>query len=64
VNLSKEYVNKTKFLESLIQYKKEILEASLSGSPKPRVPEYVGECILKITENIAKRPNFSGYTFI
>lgn len=64
MNLSKEYVNKTKFLESLIQYKKEILEASLSGSPKPRVPEYVGECIIKITENIAKRPNFSGYTFI
>ena len=57
--MAKEYVNNAEFLESLIQYKKQVLAAKLSGSSKPRVPE----CILKITENIAKRPNFSSYTF-
>lgn len=61
--MAKEYVNNAEFLESLIQYKKQVLAAKLSGSSKPRVPEYIGECILKITENIAKRPNFSSYTF-
>lgn len=61
--MAKEYVNNAEFLDSLIQYKKQVLAAKLSGLPKPRVPEYIGECILKITENIAKRPNFSSYTF-
>jgi hypothetical protein len=61
--LSNEYVNNKQFLEALIEYKQSITEATNSSLPKPRVPEYIGECILKITENIARRPNFSGYTF-
>lgn len=62
--MSTEYINNKQFLEALVHYKKQIKEAQESGAPKPRVPEYIGECILKITENMAKRPNFSGYTFI
>lgn len=62
--MAKEYLNNAKFLESLIEYKNKVQEAKDLDLPKPRVPEYIGECILKITENIAKRPNFSGYTFI
>jgi hypothetical protein len=61
--MSKEYVNNAEFLEALNNYKQSVAEAESLGLPKPRVPEYIGECILKITENIAKRPNFSGYTF-
>ena len=29
----------------------------------PNISEYVGECILLMVENMAKRPNFSGYTY-
>lgn len=61
--MSKDYVNNQEFLKALVDYKLAVKEAEDSGKPKPRVPEYIGECILKITENIAKRPNFSGYTF-
>jgi hypothetical protein len=64
VNLPREYVNNAEFLQALIDYKQSIKASEFSGLPKPRVPEYIGECLLKITENIAKRPNFSGYTFI
>ena len=60
---TRQYVNNPEFLEALISYKNQIAESVISESPKPRVPEYIGECLLKITENIAKRPNFSGYTF-
>jgi hypothetical protein len=61
--MAREYINNNEFLQALVEYKRSIKEAEESGLPKPRVPEYIGECILKITENIAKRPNFSGYTF-
>lgn len=61
--VSKEYVNNTEFLKALVDYKAAVKEAQEKDLPKPRVPEYIGECILKITENIARRPNFSGYTF-
>lgn len=62
--MAKEYVNNAEFLQALVDYKKLVTEAKEKELPKPRVPEYIGECILKITENMAKRPNFSGYTFI
>ena len=29
----------------------------------PIMPTYIGECILKISKNIASRPNFSGYSY-
>lgn len=61
--MAKEYVNNQEFLKSLVEYKKQTKEAEEKNLEKPRVPEYIGECILKITNNIAKRPNFSGYTF-
>ncbi len=61
--MSKEYVNNQELLQALVNYKQSVAEAKNTGLPKPRVPEYIGDCILKITENIAKRPNFSGYTF-
>jgi hypothetical protein len=62
--MAKEYVNNQKFLEALVEYKKQVKLAESNNELKPKIPEYIGECILAITENIAKRPNFSGYTFI
>lgn len=30
---------------------------------KPKIPEYVGECIYKIAENLSRKGNFVHYTF-
>lgn len=60
---TKNYVNKDDLLSALIQYKKQCKESEDSGEALPRVPDYIGMCIYQISNRIASRPNFSGYSF-
>lgn len=60
---SEHYVDNKVFLEALIQYKKQIREANEKGEPTPRVPNYIGECFLKIATHLSYRPNFINYMF-
>ena len=57
------YINNNEFLEAIKSYKKLCLEAEDSGDDGPRIPNYIGECIFKISTRLASRPNFSGYTY-
>ena len=57
------YINNNEFLEAVKDYKKLCLEAEDSGDDAPRIPNYIGECIFKISTRLASRPNFSGYTY-
>lgn len=57
------YINNAEFLEAVKDYKKLCLEAEDSGDDAPRIPNYIGECIFKISTRLASRPNFSGYTY-
>lgn len=57
------YINNAEFLEAIKAYKKLCLEAEDSGDEPPRIPNYIGECIFKISTRLASRPNFSGYTY-
>jgi hypothetical protein len=57
------YVNNKDFLDALVQYRIHVQEAKDQGKPKPRVPEYVGECFLKIATHLSYRPNFVNYMF-
>lgn len=57
------YVDNEKFLQTLIQYKKDVRKAKRDKEPKPAIPNYVGECFLKIAEHLSYRPNFMNYSF-
>lgn len=57
------YINNDDFLNALISYKESVIKSKSENKPKPKIPEYIGECFLKIAENLAKRPNFFAYTF-
>lgn len=57
------YVDNEKFLQTLIQYKKDVRKAKRNKEPKPPIPNYVGECFLKIAEHLSYRPNFMNYSF-
>lgn len=57
------YVNNAQLLASLNEWKKECIDAENSGEQTPKVPEYVGECIIKIATRLSLKPNFSNYTF-
>lgn len=54
----KHYINNADFLKALIDYK----EAS-AVNPNIPVPNYIGECFLKIAEHLSRKPNFIAYTF-
>ena len=57
------YVNNQEFLEKMIEYKKSVIAAKEKNSERPRVPEYIGECLFKIATHLARKPNFANYTF-
>jgi hypothetical protein len=54
------YIDNTQFYEALVEYRK-LCDANPDETPQ--VPEYIGYCIIKIAEGLAKRPNFSGYSW-
>jgi DNA-directed RNA polymerase specialized sigma subunit len=57
------YINNKTLYLAMIQYKNTVEEALKDGKEKPKVPEYIGQSILLISNNLAKKPNFSGYTY-
>jgi DNA-directed RNA polymerase specialized sigma subunit len=60
---ARNYINNKTLYGAMIHYKNELKEAVEKGKDKPIVPNYIGESILKICNNLAKKPNFSGYTY-
>ena len=57
------YVNNKEFLAAMIEFKQMVVDAEAEGEPKPRVPNYIGECFLKIANHLSYRPNFINYTY-
>jgi len=57
------YINNKTLYGAMIHYKNELKEAVESEKEEPIVPKYIGESILLICNNLAKKPNFSGYTY-
>lgn len=65
---SNHYVNNKDFLKALTEYRvayfKKLKETEEGQKPDIKIPDYVGICILQIAQNLAKKPNFSGYDFV
>ena len=57
------YVNNKEFLEALVAYKFRVNRAKDAGDSRPIVPNYVGECFLKIATHLSYKPNFVNYMF-
>ena len=57
------YVNNKEFLAAMVEFKQMVADAEAEGEPKPRVPNYIGECFLKIANHLSYRPNFINYTY-
>ena len=57
------YVDNKKFLAAIVERKEQIKEAEGMGDPKPQITNYLGECILKISNHLSYRPNFINYTY-
>lgn len=57
------YVDNSKFLEEMTKYRASVLLSKEQGKTKPRVPNYIGECFLKIANHLAYKSNFINYSY-
>ena len=57
------YVNNVEFYEAIKEYQIKVQEAEEAGLERPRVTNYLGECILKIATHLSYKPNFINYSY-
>jgi len=57
------YVDNEKFLVVMSDYREKYLQAKDNDTELPIIPDYAGECFLKIAERLSHRPNFINYAF-
>ena len=60
---SRHYVDNKEFLVAITEYRERVQAAKAAGVQKPRVTEYLGECMVKIANHLAYKSNFVNYTF-
>jgi len=59
----KHYINNADFLQALIDYKAAQKDCKKKKAPPPPIPNYIGECFMKIAEGLSHKPNFINYTY-
>jgi len=59
----KHYINNKDFLNALVEYKQACKFAKENKKTEPQIPNYIGECFLKIAEHLSRKPNFISYSF-
>jgi hypothetical protein len=57
------YIDNKEFLREMIHYGISVRRSKRLKEPKPRVPEYIGECFIKIANHLAFKHNFINYTY-
>ena len=57
------YVNNKEFLAAMIEWNNRCKEAKKQNKQPPPVTNYIGECFLKIANQLSYRPNFINYTY-
>lgn len=61
---SSHYVNNKTLYEHMKVYHAAYHEAMAKGEEKPRLPDYVGECILLISKRLGTKNNWRNYSFL
>jgi hypothetical protein len=60
---TKNYINNQDFLQALAEYKAAAKVAKEKKLKPPPIPNYIGECFMKIAEGLSHKPNFINYTY-
>lgn len=60
---SKHYIDNSQFLQALVEYKKLVNKAKRDDEERPQVPDYIGDCFIKIANHLAYKSNFINYSF-
>lgn len=57
------YVDNMRFLKLLTEHDEGVKNAKTLHQPAPRMSNELGDILIKIATNMARRPNFNGYPF-
>jgi len=57
------YIDNERFFREMQEWKKCVNEAEQTGEKEPPVTSYIGECFLKIAEQLSSKPNFAHYPY-
>ena len=57
------YVNNKEFTAAIVVHNEACKVAITNEEDKPRVSEYIGECIYKIATRLSTKPNFINYSY-
>lgn len=60
---AKNYINNKTLYTAMIEYRSKLEESIKNGNDKPVIPNYIAQSILLICNNLAVKPNFSGYSY-
>lgn len=63
IPVSSHYVDNKLFLDALVAYKDKVETAKREGTALPQVPNYIGECFIKIATHLSYKSNFINYPF-
>ena len=58
-----DYVSNQELYDALVEYRKKRDDAENAGRKKPKLPDFIGECVLKIASRLSYRPNFANYPY-
>lgn len=61
--MSNHYVDNKKLYACIIEYRELVLHAKEHSLKKPRIPNYIGHCILMIANRLSTKPNFVNYSY-
>lgn len=61
--MASHYVDNKEFLAAMKVYREKVLAARETNSPPPAIPNYVGDCILKIANHLSYKPCFINYSY-
>lgn len=57
------YVDNKKLLAAIVVYRNEVKLAKENNAEKPRIPDYIGRCMLLIAQRLSYKPNFINYSY-
>ena len=60
---SDHYIDNQQFFEEMRAWKTLVKAADKAGERHPPVTHYIGECFMKIAENLSRKPNFINYPY-
>lgn len=57
------YINNKDLFNAVSDHLEMVKKAKSEGKQQPQITKYIGESIISICTNLARKPNFSGYSY-